>query len=73
MKTIELTDKQVELLKRCANENYSFPTAPEDERILLMDVINKARALCEELDAYNESGENLLKWFYDKYLEQNEG
>jgi len=33
-------------------------------------VLDMANELEEELDAYDESGDDLVKWFWNKYQEQ---
>ena len=35
-----------------------------------MGVTDKALALADELNAYDDVGEDLIQWYYDKYLEQ---
>ena len=69
----------IELLNNCdielPNIGIDAPTAEyeeptEEEQQLLMGVIDKADALLEELDAYEELNGNLILWFYNKYQEQ---
>ena len=43
----------------------------EEEQAALSSVIDKAYDLMEELDAYEESGEDVIKWFYEKYNNQD--
>ena len=33
-------------------------------------VMEKANALMDELEAYEESGDDVVKWFYDLYKKQ---
>ena len=42
----------------------------EEQREIFGCVIDKAEALEEELDAYEESGSDLIRWFYAKYKTQ---
>lgn len=41
-----------------------------DEIKAIDEVIEMADNLMEELEAYEESGDNLVLWFYNKYKEQ---
>lgn len=42
----------------------------ERERELIDKVIDDADALMRELDAYDESGDDLVEWYYNKYKQQ---
>jgi hypothetical protein len=35
-----------------------------------MGVVDRAEALMEELNAYDELDDNLVRWYYDKYKQQ---
>ncbi len=41
-----------------------------EEMDILCGVLDIADHLMEELDAYDELDDSLLKWFYNKYKEQ---
>jgi len=67
---IELSNKEEEVIKQQLNgEITHFSATPEQQKVL-MGVIDKAEKLLEDLDAYDEIGSNMIKWFWDKYQEQ---
>ncbi len=74
MTKIELTPQEIEMietyLKYDAMPDVSFEPTTNEEKALTMSVLRKANALMRELDAYDELGESLLEWFYNKYKEQ---
>lgn len=70
MEKIVLTERQKELIKSQLNGTYSPFTSSEEDQIAFNDVIEKAETLCDELDAYDEMGEDLLAWFWNKYQNQ---
>lgn len=45
-------------------------TATEEEMKALCNVIDKAEALMHELKAYEESGDDMMAWFLEKYEAQ---
>ena len=70
MTKIELTDDEVKIIgKQLRGELTSF-NATEEEQVIMCSVVEKAEALMHELKAYEESGDDLIKWFYDKYKAQ---
>lgn len=69
MKKIILTAKEIEVIKDQLNGKVEI-WATEDVKTTLMGVIRKADALMEELDAYDEVGENLIAWYWNKYQAQ---
>lgn len=70
MKKIELTDLELKVLQQDVNREFSDFDATEEELRAMVSVINKAEALMRELDAYNELGDNLILWYWNKYLAQ---
>lgn len=70
MGKIILSEKEIEVIKKQLSGKIEVHSATEEEQKFLMDVIDKAEALEEELDAYDESGDDLIEWFYNKYKEQ---
>lgn len=70
MKKIELTDDEIKVIKKQLKEECIFETATEEEQRLLMGVIHKAEDLMDELNAYDEVGDDLIAWFYNKYQAQ---
>ena len=67
---IVLTDEELNELRLALKGKIGFMGSGKDGAIL-MRVIDKAEKLMHELDAYDESGDDLLYWYYTKYKEQN--
>ena len=67
---IELTNAEIEVIKQQLNGELGAFTATDEQRAVMMGVIDKANALCEELDAYDEIGDDLIAWFWNKYETQ---
>lgn len=71
MEKIVLTEKEIEIIDLFLAEKVDIETVATDEqKELLMGVTDRAEALMEELDAYDELDDNLIKWYYDKYKAQ---
>lgn len=71
MEKIVLTEKEIEIIDLFLAEKIDIETVATDEqKELLMGVTDRAEALMEELDAYDELDDNLIKWYYDKYKAQ---
>lgn len=71
MAKIEFTEKEIEIVELFLAEKIDIETVATDEqKELLMGVTDRAEALMEELDAYDELDDNLIKWYYDKYKAQ---
>ena len=70
MTRIELSNDEVKVIEKQLNGEYDPFDAPEDEMVAMNSVISKAESLLAELDAYEESGDDLIEWFYNKYKEQ---
>lgn len=70
MKKIELTEREIEVIGQQLAGEFDRVFAPDDDKAALMSVIDKAGALMEELDAYDELGDDLILWFWNKYQEQ---
>ena len=58
MDKIELTDLQKQLIQKQLNEKYDPFMATEEEQEAFNDVIDKAEALSDELDAVDDYIEN---------------
>ena len=69
-KKIELTDPQKEVLQRHLEGEFSPFMASDEEKKNMQEVIEKAEALLDELDAYDEMGIDLMEWFWRKYENQ---
>lgn len=72
MEKIVLTEKEIEVIDLFLAEKIDIETVATDEqKELLMGVTDRAEALMEELNAYDELDDNLIKWYYDKYKSQS--
>lgn len=69
-KRIILTDEEKKVIEKQLKGEFSPFDATDEERQTLSNVIQSAESLCKELDAYEEIGESLLKWYYNKYKSQ---
>ena len=67
MRKIELTDLELRLLKLDVIHEFSDFDATEEELRAMASVINKAD------DLMNELGDDLILWFWEKYLQQEKG
>ncbi|WP_424037715.1 hypothetical protein [Porphyromonas endodontalis] len=67
---IELTPLEFEMLKRDLAGEFFPPEQTEEENRAFARVIEKADKLMQALDAYDELGDSLMQWFWDKYQEQ---
>lgn len=73
MKKIELTEKEIEVIRQQLNGEIEVHSATEEQQQLLMGVIDKANDLLDEEDAYDEleaQGNDLIDWYWNKYQEQ---
>jgi hypothetical protein len=73
MKKIELTELELKVLQQDVNGEFSDFDATEEELRAMASVINKADDLMRELDDYDELGDDLILWFWEKYLQQEKG
>ena len=76
MDKIELTDLQKQLIQKQLNEKYDPFMATEEEQEAFNDVIDKAEALSDELDAVDDYIDiyngDMIAWFWTKYQEQEQ-
>lgn len=70
MEKIELTELQKAVAQKQLSGEYSPFFASEEEQVAMNEVLSKAEALVEELDAYDEMNGDLLAWFWGKYQAQ---
>ena len=73
MKKIELTEKEIEVIRQQLHGEIEVHSATEEQQQLLMGVIDKANDLLDEEDAYDEleaQGNDLIDWYWKKYKEQ---
>lgn len=72
MNKIELSADEIKVIKQQLNGEIEVWSATEEQQQLLTGVIDKADALVEELDAYEEMGDDMILWFWNKYkLQEN--
>ena len=72
MVKIVLNDKQKAVMQKYLDGDYSPFFSSVEEQLAMNDVIDMANQLEEELDAYDESSEDLMRWFWGKYQEQEQ-
>lgn len=74
MEKIELSADEIKVIKQQLNGEIEVWHATDEQKKLLMGVIDKAHALMDELDAYDDLDNymegGLIAWFYDKYKAQ---
>ncbi len=70
MEKIELTPLELAMLERDLRGEFFPPEQTDEENKAFARVIDKAEALMEKLDAYDELGNSLMEWFYHKYKAQ---
>lgn len=76
MKKIELSADEIKVIKQQLNGEIEVWNATDEQQKLLTGVIDKAEALMDELDTYDDLDNymegGLVAWFYDKYKAQEE-
>lgn len=70
MNKIELTAGEITVIKQQLNGEIEVWSATDEQQKLLTNVIKKAEALMDELDAYDELNGDLVQWYWDKYQAQ---
>lgn len=70
MSKIELSADEIQVINEQLNGEFGAFTATPRQQQLIMGVTDKAIALAEELDAFEDVGEDLIAWYYNKYKEQ---
>lgn len=70
MKKIELSADEIKTIKQQLNGEIEVWNATEEQQKHLTSVIDKAEALLDELDAYDEMGDDMILWFWNKYKAQ---
>lgn len=69
MEKIILTKDEERVLKMQLDGRINEFT-PEADKDILMNLIDKAEALMNELDAYDETDYDMMQWYYNKYKAQ---
>lgn len=71
MKKINLTEAEIEVIKRYENGEINTFTPEEKDREILQGIIHKAE---DALDDYpDDEFDDLVLWYYGKFQEQNTG
>lgn len=68
---IELTEREIDVIKMQLDGKLELFTGQDDEMDIICDIVRRAESLMHELEAYEESGDDLVAWYWDKYQEQN--
>lgn len=72
MNKIVLNEKQKAVIQKYIDGGYSpFFSSTEDQEAM-NQVLDMANELEDELDAYDESGDDLVKWFWEQYQKQEQ-
>ena len=72
MNKIVLNEKQKAVLKKQIDGEYSPFVTANEEQLLLNEVSDMANDLMDELEAYDEAGDDLMIWFWEKYQKQEQ-
>lgn len=70
MNKIVLNESQKAVIQKYLEGKYSPFFSSEDEQVAMNEVIDMANDLMDELEAYDDAGEDLIIWFWGKYQEQ---
>lgn len=70
MKKINLTTDEVRVVKEQLSGSFDRVFAPDEDKQTMMNIIDKAEALLDELDAYEEMGDDMILWYWNKYKAQ---
>ena len=69
MSKIELSADEINVIQQQLNGEIEVWNATDEQQKHLTSVIHKAEALDEEL-GYKDNYSDMIKWFWDKYQEQ---
>lgn len=70
MSKIELTEHEIKVIRQYFDGEIEVHSATAEQQKHMMSVISKAEALMHELKAYEESGNDMIRWFWGKYQQQ---
>jgi Mg2+ and Co2+ transporter CorA len=65
---ITLTAEEISLIERFLNKEIDSPVGEDAE--MMKKISDAAIDLMKELNAFDELGDNLIRWYYDKYKAQ---
>lgn len=72
MSKIELNANQKAVIQKYIDGEFSPFLSNEEDQEAMNQVLDMANELEEELDAYDESGDDLVKWFWEQYQKQEQ-
>ena len=72
MGKIELSEKQIQVIQDQLNGKIEVWNATEEQQKLLTEVIEMAENLLDTMPEDYDFGDDLIKWFYDMYKQQDE-
>lgn len=73
MTKIELSEKEIQVIEKDLAGKIGAFSATEEEKVVMMGVLDKAEALFREKDpSDDELDGDLLKWFYGQYKAQGD-
>ena len=70
MDKIELTATELKVLDEYFAGEIGMFTATDEQMTVIRNLNDRAGALMDKLDAWDELGDDMLGWYYDKYLKQ---
>ena len=68
---IQLSQEELTVIEKQLNGGVGFEFEEENDKVTMMGVLDKAEALLDELQAYDDIDGDLIAWYYNKYKEQN--
>jgi len=68
---IQLSQEELTVIEKQLKGGVGFEFEEEDDKVTMMGVLDKAEALLDELQAYDDIDGDLIAWYYNKYKEQN--
>lgn len=72
MNKILLNDNQKAVIQKYLDGKYNPFFSSESEQGAMNEVIDMANDLMDELEAYDDAGEDLIVWFWEKYQKQEQ-
>lgn len=70
MKKIELSADEIKVINQQLNGEIEVWNATDEQQKHLTSVIDKAEALLDELNAYDELEGDMILWLWNKYKAQ---
>lgn len=69
-KKIELSELEKTVIQKQLNGEIQAFVNTEEERKVLTKIVADAEALLEEEDAYEEMGDDMILWYWNRYKAQ---